>query len=187
MPWCPSASRWRKRRVLSDSTEPVYILTAQLDAESFAWLDTLRRTHFPPERNVLSAHLTMFHRLSPLQVARLQAMPLPSEPIPLQFDGVMFLGFGNAICATSPRLEQLRADVKAAIGNGLSRQDGQRWRPHVTIQNKAAAQAARTLHTALTQDFQMRMGSACGLRVFEYLGGPWQLTRSLPFKDAPAD
>jgi hypothetical protein len=58
---------------------------------------------------------------------------------------------------------------------------------HVTIQNKAAAQAARTLHAALTQDFQMRTGSACGLQVFEYLGGPWQLTQSLPFEPAPAE
>ncbi len=168
-------------------TDPVYILAAQLDAESFAWLDALRRAHFPPERNVLSAHLTMFHRLSPLQVERLQAMQVPTEPVPLQFDRVMFLGFGNAIRATSPRLEQLRAEVKAAIGDGLSRQDEQRWTPHVTIQNKAPAQAAHTLHAALTQNFQMRTGSACGLQVFEYLGGPWRLTRSLPFEPTHAD
>lgn len=182
MPWCRSASRWRKRRVLSASTEPVYILAAELDAESFAWLDALRRAYFPPERNVLSAHLTMFHRLSPLQVERLQAMQLPAGPVPLAFEGVMFLGFGNAIRATSPGLEELRADVKAIIGDGLSRQDEQRWTPHVTIQNKVAAPAARALHAVLAQDFQIRTGSACGLQVFEYVGGPWQLIRARPFE-----
>ena len=62
-------------------TEPVAILTARLDPACFAWLDDLRRTHFPPSRNVLAAHLTMFHRLSPQQVERLQAVPLPARPM----------------------------------------------------------------------------------------------------------
>jgi 2'-5' RNA ligase len=165
-------------------TEPVFILTAELDAENFAWLDGLRRAHFPPERNVLSAHLTMFHRLSPSQVACLHTVPLPAEPIPLQFDRVMFLGFGNAIGATSPELERLRADVKAAIGDGLSRQDDQRWTPHVTIQNKTTADNARALYAAFSPAFQPRSGSVRGLDVFEYLGGPWRLMQSLTFGKA---
>jgi len=37
------------------------IVTAELAPEDFAWLDALRRHHFPPERNQLRAHLTMFH------------------------------------------------------------------------------------------------------------------------------
>lgn len=39
------------------------VLIAELDDESFAWLDGLRRRHFPPERNHLAAHLTLFHAL----------------------------------------------------------------------------------------------------------------------------
>jgi hypothetical protein len=31
-----------------------YILTAELDPESFTWLDGLRREHFLPERNLTS-------------------------------------------------------------------------------------------------------------------------------------
>lgn len=174
------ASRASRRAM----TEPVFILTAELDAGSFAWLDGLRRAHFPRERNVLSAHLTMFHRLSSSQVARLHTVPLPAEPIPLQFDRVMFLGFGNAIGATSPELERLRANVKAAIGDGLSRQDDQRWAPHVTIQNKTTADNARKLHAEMTQAFQMRAGSVQGLEIFEYLGGPWRLAQSLPLGKA---
>lgn len=165
-------------------TEPVFILTAELDAASFAWLDGLRLAHFPPERNVLSAHLTMFHRLSPSQVARLQSVRLPVGPVPLLFDGVMFLGLGNAIRLTSPELEGLRAELKAAIGDGLSRQDDQRWRPHVTIQNKTTADNARALHAALSPAFQPRSGSVRGLDVFEYLGGPWRLMQSLTFGKA---
>ncbi len=162
-------------------TEPVYILTAQLDDASFAWLDGLRRAHFPPERNVLSAHLTMFHRLSPTQIERLQRAALPEAPLPVVFDKVMFLGFGNAIHAASPVLERLRADVKTAIGVGLSRQDDQRWTPHVTIQNKAPAETARALHASLTHMFQERTGTITGLQLWEYLGGPWKRTCALPF------
>jgi hypothetical protein len=181
MPWCLSANRWRKRRGSSDLTEPIYILTAQLDDASFRWLDALRQQHFPPERNVLSAHLTMFHRLSPSQIERLQGVPLPATALPVAFDKVSFLGFGNAIHATSPQLERLRADVKAALGDGLSRQDDQRWTPHVTIQNKAPAETARALHAELTHTFESRAGMVIGLQVWEYLGGPWKHAQALPF------
>ena len=50
--------------------ETTYILTAEMDPESYAWLDRLRQQHFPLERNLLPAHLTMFHRLSSAQAAR---------------------------------------------------------------------------------------------------------------------
>ena len=42
---------------------PPLILTLVLDAASQAFFDRLRRQHFPPERNVLDAHLTLFHAL----------------------------------------------------------------------------------------------------------------------------
>ena len=51
-----------------------YILTAEMDEDSFGWLDRLRRRYFPPERNFLPAHLTLFHLLSPDQVARLRSL-----------------------------------------------------------------------------------------------------------------
>ena len=41
------------------------IVTAELGPEDFAWLNGLRRQHFPPERNQLAAHLTMFHAIPP--------------------------------------------------------------------------------------------------------------------------
>ena len=65
---------------------PTYILTAELDPDSFEWLDGLRRQHFPPERNLLSAHLTLFHRLSSAQTGRLEAIELPAAPVPILFE-----------------------------------------------------------------------------------------------------
>ena len=42
---------------------PPLIVTALLDEVAQERFDRLRREHFPPERNQLDAHLTLFHRL----------------------------------------------------------------------------------------------------------------------------
>ena len=39
------------------------ILTLQLDAISNAFYEHLRRKYFPPERNLIAAHVTLFHQL----------------------------------------------------------------------------------------------------------------------------
>jgi hypothetical protein len=167
---------------MSEVPRPTFILTAELDAESFAWLDGLRREHFPPERNVLSAHLTMFHRLSPEHVDRLLAVPIPARPIAIAFDGVTFLGFGNAIHARSGELELLRQKLKDDLRGGFSPQDGQRWSPHVTVQNKAPPEAARHVFEKLKRQVSPRSGDATGLLVWEYLGGPWRLAHRRSFE-----
>ena len=48
------------------------IVTALFDKADHAWFDALRRAHFPPERNVLAAHLTMFHHLPPSTAAEVK-------------------------------------------------------------------------------------------------------------------
>lgn len=42
-----------------------YIVTAELPGDVLAFADGLRRAHFPPERNWLVAHATLFHALAP--------------------------------------------------------------------------------------------------------------------------
>ena len=49
---------------LPDSAAP-FIVTAELPADLLAWSDALRRAHFPPERNWLKAHVTLFHAFAP--------------------------------------------------------------------------------------------------------------------------
>ena len=164
--------------------EATYILTADLDGDSFAWLDALRRQHFPPERNVLAAHLTLFHRLSGPQIERLSALTMPSQPIGLEFPSVRFLGTGVAFTVRSPGLERLRGEIAAAFQDELSRQDSQKWMPHVTVQNKAPPDLAREVFTTLQQTFNGRTGQATGLSIWEYLGGPWRLARRQPFRTA---
>jgi 2'-5' RNA ligase superfamily protein len=161
--------------------EPTYILTAELDPGSFAWLDSLRRNHFPAERNLLPAHLTLFHRLSPAQMARISEFVTPATSLLMLFDGPVLLGFGVAIGVRSPTLEGLRSRARAFMGGDFSRQDSQPWRPHVTIQNKVSANAARALHEQLEQDFSQRSGTVEGLLIWEYLGGPWRLVQRRAF------
>jgi len=161
---------------------PTFILTAELDLASFAWLDGLRRDHFPPERNLLLAHLTLFHRLSSAQTGCLSELRLPRGPLPVLLDAPLLLGSGVAVHVRSPDLEQVRSAARLAMGGEFSRQDSQGWRPHVTIQNKVAADVARRLHQQLAADFEPRAGAATALLVWEYLNGPWKPIDRLPFQ-----
>jgi 2'-5' RNA ligase len=158
-----------------------FILTAELDPTSFEWLDGLRRKHFPPERNLLPAHLTLFHRLSWAQTNRLDEAAIPSAPIHVLYDGVRLLGAGVAIETRSPELERLRAALHTAMAGEFSRQDSQTWRPHVTIQNKVPITTARELHDELQTKFEARAGAIHALLVWEFLGGPWRPAGRLPF------
>lgn len=160
--------------------ETTYILTAELDPETFAWLDSLRRRHFPPERNLIPAHLTMFHRLSSAQKGHLDGFSLARGSLPVLFDAPILLGFGVAIMVRSPQLLRLRADARQMMGGEYSRQDSHCWRPHVTIQNKVSAETAKALHATLNDAFEPRAGAVAGLLMWQYLGGPWKLARRLP-------
>jgi hypothetical protein len=159
----------------------IYILTAELDDDSFAWLDGLRRKHFPRERNLLPAHLTLFHRLSSGQTAGLDDFKLPDGPVPFLMSAPTLLGSGVAIRIRSPDLERLRTAARQAMGGEFSKQDIQGWRPHVTIQNKVPAEAAKELYRTIEFEFEQSAGAVRGLLLWEYLGGPWQMARRLRF------
>ncbi len=159
--------------------EPL-ILTLEFDAASLGWLNGLRQKHFPPERNFLSAHLTLFHKLDLARVDRMKAVLRGGRsPLPLAFVGPRSLGGGVAIDVTSPDLQALRKRLVAAVDGDLIPQDRQGFRPHVTIQNKVTAAAARDLMAALQRDFVPRDGHGIGLQVWRYLGGPWALHERL--------
>jgi hypothetical protein len=64
-----------------DRARAPIIISALLGPEDFGWLNDLRRAHFPPERNQLDAHLTLFHHL-PLHRAGTQTAAEPADPLP---------------------------------------------------------------------------------------------------------
>jgi hypothetical protein len=160
---------------LSDSAP--LIVSAIFAPEDLAWLDGLRRAHFPPTRNVLPAHLTMFHHLPPSSEAelgrRLREATHADAPI-AEAAGLINLGGGVAIRIVAPALAAIREDLAEALAGLLTPQDAAGWRPHVTIQNKVAPAEARALLHRLSADFRARRVSVTGVAIWRYRGGPWE-------------
>ena len=163
------------------------IVTAELGAADLAWLDGLRRQHYPPERNQIPAHLTMFHAVAPSAEPELRGRlaALAAEPAPTaRIAGMMNLGGGVALRVVSDDLDAIRAALADDLHGLLGAQDAGGWRPHVTIQNKVAPKVARDLIHSLEQDFQPRPLRIAGLGLHRYLGGPWERLGLFSFRGA---
>ena len=153
------------------------IVTAAFGAEDFACLNGQRQAFFPPERNQLSAHLTMFHSLPPsveAEAGRVLAREASAPPPRAIVAGLMNLGRGVAYRIVSDELEAVRRNVADHFHGYLTAQDGQGWRPHVTIMNKAEPAAAKALLRELEAGFTPRPIKVAGLELHRYLGGPWE-------------
>nr|WP_277991124.1 2'-5' RNA ligase family protein [Sphingomonas panni] len=146
--------------------------------EDQAWFDRQRRAYFPPERNVLAAHCTMFHHLAPELgpelKQRLSGLTRAVSAPVARVGGLMNLGRGVAYRIESPDLESLRADLADAFASMLTPQDRAGWRPHVTIQNKVEPAAAKALLAELSAGFAPRPLKIAGLASWWYRGGPWE-------------
>ena len=161
------------------------IITADLAAADFAELDALRRTHFPPKRNQLPAHLTLFHALPPSAESELKpllasfaAAPPPNATL----DAPYSLGGGVAFRVRSDELEEIRAAIAERFHGCLSAQDAVGWRAHVTVQNKVPPGIARALLADLSRDFRPRPLGIVGLALRRYRGGPWERIARYPFR-----
>lgn len=161
------------------------ILTAEIGRDDLAWLDRLRREHYPAERNQLPAHLTIFHALPPSseEEARRRLASLADEPPPRAWiEGLMDLGGGVALRVVSPDLDRIRAGLVADFHGLLGSQDAHGWRPHVTIQNKVPRKEARALLERLQPQLRPRPLAISGLALHRYLDGPWQQIASTKFR-----
>lgn len=165
-------------------TAPI-IVTALIGDPDFAYLDGLRRTHFPPERNVLRAHLTLFHHLPPSCADELKQLlrdeARGNDP-QARLSGLINLGGGVAFRIESPDLEDIRARIAERFAPMLMPQDRNPWRAHVTVQNKVKAPEARALLDQLSGDFQPRTLKLSGLAAWYYRGGPWEQIAAYAFK-----
>ena len=153
------------------------ILTLDLHADDQARVDRLRQAHFPPDRNVIPAHLTLFHALpgddAPGVAHVLDVACGPVAPFAIDVTGLRFLGRGVAYALAAPALLQLRGQLARHWHDQLTAQDRQGFRPHITIQNKAEPAAARALHDAMLAAFAPFTIRAEGLALWRYMGGPW--------------
>ncbi|WP_207427391.1 2'-5' RNA ligase family protein [Pedobacter sp. SYSU D00535] len=161
------------------------ILTLTLDDQSFVHLNALRKKYFPPERNYLDAHLTLFHNLPYSQLAeiegRLEQLSQQQEVFSLTASEVLFLGRGVAFKLESTILQLMHKQLQNAWHPYLIPQDKQKLWPHVTIQNKVSPEAARNLQQTLTSSFKPFTIQAEGFSLWKYLSGPWELYRQFPF------
>jgi hypothetical protein len=161
------------------------IVTAELGGEDQAWLDRLRRTHFPPERNLLAAHLTMFHALPPSLESEVRHRLAGAAKVPpprAEIAGLMDLGGGVAFRIVSDDLDAIRSELAEAFRGSLTAQDAHGWRPHVTIQNKVAVKVARALLAELQPGFVPRRLAIKGLGLHRYLDGPWETIATFAFR-----
>ena len=132
------------------------IVTAIFGDGDNGWLQEMRRAHFPPERNQVPAHLTLFHHLPPdlaPELDRRLAVHAAGPPPRAMILGVMDLGRGTAFRIDSKDLAELRDDLAEAFRGLLIPQDQAPWRPHVTIQNKVEPREAKHLQQQLRATF----------------------------------
>lgn len=156
------------------------IVSAEFGAADFAWLDGLRRAHYPPERNVVAAHLTLFHHLPPSLVPelsdRLRAEVRSTRRPPAMIGEPLLLDRGVALRVRSEALMATRVRLAEAFAGLLTLQDAAAWRPHVTIQNKVEPAVARRLHARLEAELpRFRPLVIAGLASFSYRDGLWEL------------
>ena len=161
------------------------ILTARLDPNAQRYFDRLRAEHFPAERNFLRAHLTLFHALPERELERVQeALSGAAQrygAFEARVGGLRSLGSGVAYEVECPPLAELRAEWARSWRDFLSPQDRQTWRPHITVQNKVNAEAARELLGSLRRDFTPMPIEFRGLDLWRYEGGPWTVVQGYPF------
>ena len=158
-------------------TRPL-ILTLKMDDRSQGRFDRLRELHFPPERNYLSAHLTLFHKLPGDREteisADLETVCRVQAPLTLTATGLRSLGRGVAFELSSPILVTLRRELAGRWEPWLGPQDRQGFKPHVTVQNKVSPETARTLRERLQASFSPFEVEGVGLSLWRYLDGPWE-------------
>lgn len=165
------------------------IVTLRLDAAAFTRLNDLRRVFFPPERNSLSAHLTLFHHLPGKAegqvLGALRDVASSRPPLALQVEAPFSLGRGVAFRIASPELKAVRATLlqgwEECFPDTLTAQDRQGFRPHVTVQNKAEPADARALLAELTAAFEPWPATGEAIQLWRYLGGPWKAAGEAQF------
>ena len=166
------------------------VLTLRLDTFSFAAFDDLRRRYFPPGRNFIPAHVTLFHALPGEQekeiVRFLHELCSQSPVLNLCFSGVRFLGSGVAIEVTCPGLLKLHRHFSSEWKPWLGAQDKGGYRPHITIQNKVDPADARRLFERMREEWVPFAGKAEGLYLWHYRGGPWEFAGEFSFEKQDA-
>lgn len=170
----------------SKASPAPFIVTAELPPDVLAWADALRRAHYPPERNKIEAHVTLFHAFAPSLREELRSllarMAAEYAPPGARLDGLMSLGRGTALAIESPAMLAIRERIAEHFHGALTAQDFHPPRLHVTIQNKVTPQAAKELQRELSGRLEPREFAFTGLGLHLYRGTHWETLGRWPFR-----
>ncbi|TCM40061.1 2'-5' RNA ligase family protein [Novosphingobium sp. ST904] len=161
------------------------LVTAELPADVLGWADGLRKAHYPPERNRLRAHVTLFHALPPSvegELVDVLADLARCAPPRARIDGLMKLDNGTALSVESQDMARLHAVIAERMHGLLTDQDSRPLRLHVTIQNKVAPAAARALQAQLGAQLHPISFRFRGFGLYAWEDGLWRPIRVLPFR-----
>ena len=154
------------------------IMTAQMGKAEYAWADSLRKCHYPPERNKVGAHITLFHHLPPQALDEIKSAVIAltgNFPKPeAKLSGLIHLGTGVAYRVHAPELLSLRMELADRFAGLLVAQDQQTPRLHITVQNKVIPRDAQILFEQLSEEFEPRPFAIHGIGLHYYVDGLWQ-------------
>ncbi len=162
------------------------VLCFKLDPLSFERLDAWRSRYFPPERNHLKAHLTVYHQLPGQRIdsirETLATLAAAQSHAPLPFTELMHKQGFVGVKVDASALLPFKQELDAALSAELRAQDKQAYRPHVTLTNLGSPKEATKCLADLESVFQPWTGIVQGLELYHYRGGPWEHAATFPFQ-----
>jgi 2'-5' RNA ligase superfamily len=172
--------------IASPSPPAPFIVTGELPVDIFAWATGLRAEHFPPERNHLKAHVTLFHSFAPSlrdELPRfLSRMAGEFAPPAAELTGLMDLGGGTALAIRSPGLLAVHQLISDHFWDMLTKQDQGGKKLHITIQNKVPRAEALALQAELGPRLLQRRFAFTGLGLHLYRGPHWEAVNTWKFR-----
>lgn len=168
------------------------IVTLQIDPASQSFFNEQRRQYFPPDINYIDAHLTLFHNLPGQELDRIiqtgARICEGHRPFAMVVSGIMKLGRGVAYKIESNELLQLRVCLSKQYDEWLVKQDRQKFRPHITVQNKVTPAQSSALYDHLSAGFERFTVIAEGLQFWFYESGPtrrgsWSPAGAIAFRN----
>jgi 2'-5' RNA ligase len=151
------------------------VLTLAMEESAHHHFESLRQQWFPKELNRVPAHITLFHKLpeSEETIEALHSVSILTESFSMRVAELRSIGEGVAYFVESRQLMSIHRELSTLFQDSLIKQDQQKFRPHVVVQNKVTPDEARKTLQTLEADFAPWNFAAVGLDLWRYIDGDW--------------
>ncbi len=154
------------------------ILTLRFDAGSFEHFDAMRRRHFPPARNMIPAHLTLFHKLPgdrwPDIHSDLTEVARHTAPVPLTAESIPLPRLRLGLCAAFRGFEGAEARTRRALVRPPGTAGRRRFLPARDDPEQGARSGGEGALRRAEGSFVPFEAQGTGLLLWHYRGGPWE-------------